>query len=401
MGKTWVKRRHKYATAFVRIFLGPFTAMRYRVKVIKFKEADNRQFLVLFNHQTAFDQFFLGMAFKNAIYYLASEDIFSIGFISKVLRYLTGPIPIKKQMTDLQALKNCLTVAKEGGTIAIAPEGQRTYSGETTYINPAIGAMAKKLKLPIAIFMIDGGYGVQPRWSNVVRRGRMKAGVTRVIEPEEYENLSKEELAELIKKEMSHSEACYDGEYRHKKLAEHLERVFYYCPDCGLSVFESKNDIISCKSCGNKIRYGIDKRLSGVDKPFPYEYVLDWYKAQEKHLNSVDITRFTQEPVFTDTVNFLRVVINKRKEVIKKGVKIALYGNRIELTGEDEFKDVFSFDNIRGVTVVGNNKSNLYRDGDVYQIKGGKDLNALKYVHFYHRYKNLSEGNADVEFLGL
>lgn len=401
MEKHWVKKRHNRATAFVRLFLGPYTAWRYGVKVTKFKEADNRQFLVLFNHQTAFDQFFLGMAFKNAIYYLASEDIFSNGLLSKILRYLTGPIPIKKQITDLQAIKNCLTVAKEGGTIAIAPEGQRTYSGETTYINPAIGAMAKKLKLPIAIFLIDGGYGVQPRWSNVVRKGRMTAGVTKIIEPEEYENLSKEELAALIEKSLNHSEACYDGEYRHKKLAEHLERVFYYCPNCGLSVFESSNDVVGCKKCGSRIRYGIDKKLTGLGKPFPHEYVLDWYKAQEKFLNSLDVTVMTDKPVFTDTVSFLKVIVNKRKEVIQKKVEIALYGNRIELTGEGGFKDTFSFDDIRGVTVVGNNKSNLYRGNDVYQIKGNRDLNALKYVHFYHRYKNISEGNADVEFLGL
>ena len=34
-------------------------------------------YLILMNHQTAFDQFFIGMSYDGPIYYLATEDIFS------------------------------------------------------------------------------------------------------------------------------------------------------------------------------------------------------------------------------------------------------------------------------------------------------------------------------------
>ena len=61
-------------------------------------------------------------------------------------------------------------------------------------MNPAIAGLARMLKLPIALFRIEGGYGVHPRWSDVVRRGRMHAYVSRVIEPEEFAGLSKAEL---------------------------------------------------------------------------------------------------------------------------------------------------------------------------------------------------------------
>jgi len=37
----------------------------------------------------------------------------------------------------------------------------------------------------------------------------------------------------------------------------------------------------------------------------------------------------------------------------------------------------------------------------IYQIKGGKRFNALKYVHIYHRYKNIVKGDQDGKFLGL
>ena len=105
--------------------------------------------LVLYNHQTAFDQFFVGMSFRGPIYYMATEDIFSLGWLSKLLRWAVAPIPIRKQTTDITAVMNCIKVAREGGSLCIAPEGNRTYSGRTEYMSDSIASLAKKLKMPI------------------------------------------------------------------------------------------------------------------------------------------------------------------------------------------------------------------------------------------------------------
>ena len=52
------------------------------------------------------------------------------------------------------------------------------------------------------------------------------------------------------------------------------------------------------------------------------------------------------------------------------------------------------------VTVLGRNKINVYYQDKVYQIKGDKRMNALKYVNLFNRYKNIVGGASD-EFLGL
>ena len=52
------------------------------------------------------------------------------------------------------------------------------------------------------------------------------------------------------------------------------------------------------------------------------------------------------------------------------------------------------------VTLLGKNKLNLYSGKDIFQIKSCKRFNALKYLNFYHRCKNLQTGEA-YEFLGL
>jgi 1-acyl-sn-glycerol-3-phosphate acyltransferase len=196
--KKWIKPRHSIIQAIAKVILTPVCKIKYGITVEKFKEQEDRPYLILYNHQTAFDQFFMGMSFKTPIYYVATEDIFSMGFVSDLLRFALNPIPIKKQTTDVGAVMNCIRVVKEGGTICIAPEGNRTYSGKTEYINPAIVPLARKIRLPIALYRIEGGYGVQPRWSDVTRKGKMRSYVSEVIKPEEYSEMTDEELLERI-----------------------------------------------------------------------------------------------------------------------------------------------------------------------------------------------------------
>ena len=75
----------------------------------------------------------------------------------------------------------------------------------------SIAKLVKALKLPVALYRIDGGYGVQPRWSNAIRKGTIKAGVCRVIEPEEAAGYTDEELYRQIKNELTVNEARDDG----------------------------------------------------------------------------------------------------------------------------------------------------------------------------------------------
>lgn len=396
----WMKFRHRVVRNILCFFLKPYCILKYGIKVERFKEQNKRPYIILFNHQTAFDQFFVGMAFSGPVYYLASEDLFSKGWISSLIRYLVAPIPIKKQTTDVRAILNCMKVCKEGGTIALAPEGNRTYSGKTEYMRPAIVSMVKKFGLPVALFRIEGGYGVHPRWSDAVRRGKMRAYVSRVIEPEEYANYSDEVLMNIINEELCVNEGCLHGEFRHKRLAEYLERVVYVCPHCGLSVFESHGDIIECKKCARKVRFLPTQELIGEGFDFPFRFVSDWYNYQCDFVNGLDLIKATEKPLYIDKARLSEVIPYKNKVLICKDMIFALYGDRIEARGGDrEF--VFAFDKASTVTVLGRNKLNIYYDGRIYQLKGDKRFNALKYMNMYYRYNNLLKGEKNGKFLGL
>ena len=398
--KKWIYGRHMVVRHTLGIFFRAYSRIKYGARIKPFKEEGKRQYLVLFNHQTAFDQFFVALSFRQHLYFLASEDIFSKGFLSSALRYLVAPIPIKKQTTDVRAIMNCMRVAKEGGSISLAPEGNRTYSGKTEYMSPSIAPLARKLGLPIVLYHIKGGYGVQPRWADNVRRGRIDCFVSRVIEPEEYMSLTDDELFKLIEDGLFIDEANADNSFYHKKSAEHLERVLYVCPECGLSSFESHLDTVECKKCGLKVRYLPTTELEGVGKELSYRFVNDWYEAQSDFINSTDVTALTDEPVWEDVSSFSEVIPYEKKRPISDECRVLLYGDRIVVKGEG-VDETFTFSDSSAVTVLGRNKVNIYYGDKIYQLKGEKSMNAIKYVHFFNRYRNIKKGDTNGKFLGL
>ena len=393
---SWVKFRHKVVYTLLRPVVAPYVAWKYGIKVERFKEENGRQYLIVMNHQTGFDQFFPCMAFRQPLYFIASEDIFSIGWVSRLLTWLVAPIPIRKQTTDIQAVKNCIKVAKEGGSICLAPEGNRTFHGRTIYMNPSIGSLARKLALPIAVFRIEGGFGIQPRWSDVVRKGRMRGYVSQVIEPEEFKDLTAHELYERIEKALYVDEGKEAGPYVHKKAAEYLERAMYVCPYCGLSEFESHDDLIRCKKCNRQIRYTPTTALEGVGFEFPHKFVADWYDYQCEFVNNLDVRSLSDEPIYEDEAQLSEVIVYKRKELLKERVSVKLYGDKIVIDDQ-----VYPFSEVFAVVVLGKNKVNIYHDKKIYQLKGSNRFNALKYVNLYHRYKNQVSENNDGKFLGL
>ena len=393
----WMKFRHRVAWVILYPILAAITLIKFPIRVERLQEGRDRPYLILFNHQTPFDQFFVALAFRGPIYFIASEDIMSNGLVSKVIKWLLAPIPIKKQAGDFSAVMTVLRVAREGATIAMSPEGNRTYSGKTEYINPAVAGLAKKMKLPIALFRIEGGYGMEPRWSSVTRRGKMKGYVHRIIEPEEYAKLSNDELYGQICQGLYVNEGEADGIFRSNKRAEYLERAIYVCPFCGLSKFESHGNEAECMTCHKKVLYGEDKSITGVGYEFPFRFMTGWYDYQRDYLNGLDLTQFENVPAFTDRARISEVILNRRKQVLRKDAFVELYGDRIVIDEEM----VLPFEEATAVSCLGRNKLNVYHDGKVYQFKGSKRFNALKYVNFYYRHKNISRGDFDGKFLGL
>ena len=136
-------------------------------------------------------------------------------------------------------------------------------------------------------------------------------------------------------------------------------------------------------------------------RAFPFEFVNDWYEYQEDFVNALDLTAMTDEPLYTESSDLYEVIINHRKNLLCQSATIRLYGDRVVVSGDGIDTLTFLFEETKAVTVLGRNKLNIYHGDNVYQFKGVKRFNSLKYVNFFHRYKNITRGAADVTFLGV
>ena len=123
----------------------------------------------------------------------------------------------------------------------------------------------------------------------------------------------------------------------------------------------------------------------------------DRYEYQKNYVNQLDLTQAVGAPLFRDRASVSRVIPCERKEPLRKDAALALYGDRVEIDGDW----VLPFDEITASAVLGRNKLNLYHGGEIYQFKGSRRFNALKYVNLIHRYQNMTQGDKHGEFLGL
>jgi hypothetical protein len=229
----------------------------------------------------------------------------------------------------------------------------------------------------------------------------MRGYVSRVIEPEAYADMPPRELFALIEKELYVDEAEAEGPFRHKNRAEYMERAVYVCPFCGLAEWESRGHRATCKKCGRTVIYGLDKRLTGEGFDFPFPFMGQWYDYQKQFVNSLDLTAMTQEPLFLDHARVSEVVVYQKKNLLRDNAALTLYGDRVVLDQGTEQELVLPFAEIQAAACLGKNKLNIYHGKMIYQFKGSKRFNALKYVNLIFRYKNITRGDEHDQFLGL
>ena len=397
--KKWIHFRHRVIRDIAAVLLWPIFKIKTRFTYKRFKHKE--PYLVLYNHQSVYDQFLLGYCLGPKSYFVASDDLTLIKFWSPILKWAVNIIPYKKGSTDFNILRICRQVASEGGSILISPEGNRTYCGETGYINPTISKMAKFLQMPIAFVHITGGFGVHPRFADKPRKGgKIHTEVVKTLTYDEYKDLSNEELFAIIKDNLYLDESVPNCEYRSKHLAEYLERCIYWCPVCGMTHFESHGDVLKCTKCGREVKYLPNKQFEQNDNQLELHNVKEWYRYQEQMIKDLDLSKFgDDDAIISDIVSLYLVIPRKKKEVVLENAKLTLYKDRFEF--DDGKKHlIYLFTDILSIGIFGKNKMNFFLREQTYQIKADVRFNPVKYMHLYYKTR-IEKGEIKDEFLGL
>ena len=361
---------------------------KYGYKAENYKLDRKQNYLIICNHSCSLDPFMLGKSFFRPIYFVASDDLLKNGFISKIMKHTVAPIPIRKGTMDISSIRNCISIAKEGGTIGIFPEGNRTYSGEISYLGINLVKFIRKLDLPLIIYHIDGGYGLDPRWGKKSRRGKGSRGyVQRVLSKEELCSLKDEELLKIINTNLS-QEISPSLRFKSKEKAEYLERVLFVCPKChALETLVSEKNAIRCKCCSLEATYEEDLSFSSNEPSFKFKKVSEWMNYQKEYLKDLAIEE-NKVLLGDEKVTLISCLEGKEKEVELVG-KLQMNSKSFIIKGEKEIQ--FFFKDIKQVENQGKHKLLFYIGKDYYEFKGGERFSSYKYYLMFNRINNTLE----------
>ena len=386
--KKWCKVRHKFWFTIMRPIFSFLFWKKYGYKAENYKLDRKQNYLIICNHSCSLDPFMLGKSFFRPIYFVASDDLLKNGFISKIMKHTVAPIPIRKGTMDISSIRNCISIAKEGGTIGIFPEGNRTYSGDISYLGINLVKFIRKLDLPLIIYHIDGGYGLDPRWGKKSRRGKGSRGyVQRLLSKEELCSLKDEELLKIINTNLS-QEISPSLRFKSKEKAEYLERVLFVCPKChALETLVSEKNAIKCKCCSLEATYEEDLSFSSNDPSFKFKKVSQWMNYQKEYLKDLAIEE-NKVLLGDEKVTLISCLEGKEKEVELVG-KLQMNSKSFIIKGEKELQ--FFFKDIKQVENQGKHKLLFYIGKDYYEFKGGERFSSYKYYLMFNRINNTLE----------
>ncbi len=405
--KRWNLVRHRVMFSLLRLLFGVYLPIVYGFSYKKTKLKKNEPCIVIANHTSSMDQFIVPIAFNRVIHFLASDNLFVMK-VGKLLKYLVAPIPKTKSNADIRAIRDARSAIQEKAIIGLFPEGNRSYTGKLCHIPEGIVKLIRMMKVPVYIYKIYGGYGVNPRWAADVRKGKSHGELFKKIEFAEYNLLSDDELYKLIVESLEYDDVEWAKEngilYKSKKQAEYLERVLYYCPTCqSYETLKSEGIYFSCEKCNMKLEYTPTLEFKGVgSSEVPFSRVLDWYNHQEEAIKK-DLANKLESPKLyyqvKDIDAFYYTVGNTYKDTYGLSDFIA-YNDRFELVSGNQTR-TFWFKDISAVSVLGKNNIIFYVDKEVTLINMQKRMCGLKFAHLFYIMKGQIEGNHDVGIMGL
>lgn len=123
--------------------------------------------LVLPNHQTYFDPFWICIPIKRKFRFMAWEKAFEWFLVGDLIRYL-GAFPVNLERGGKESLKQALKSLRSGATLIIFPEGEREFSdGHLLPFKNGAVKIAMQAQVPILPVTIRGGNKV---WAQDMKR---------------------------------------------------------------------------------------------------------------------------------------------------------------------------------------------------------------------------------------
>ena len=121
-----------------------------------------------------------------------------------------GAICTRKYTMDLHLVKSIRKVLERGDVLSMYPEARYSPAGTTSYIPESVGMLVKKNRVPVVAVLHRGNYLHCPFWD--FRRKRkvpLHTTLTKILTPEEIDNMSVDEINDRIREALTYNEYEY------------------------------------------------------------------------------------------------------------------------------------------------------------------------------------------------
>ena len=251
------------------------------------KVAKKQPCLYLMNHSA-----FVDLQIASTILWPKRYSIImtSDGFVGKNLLMKTiGCIPTQKFVSDSVLVRDIFhSIRKNKISVLLYPEASYSFDGRATTLPESLGKLVKKLGVPVVMITTKGAFSHQPLYNNLQRRKvKISAEMECILTPDQIENLSHNEINQIIGEKFSFDNFKWQQENKikisEKFRADYLHRVLYKCPHCeaeGETVGEGTT--LTCNACGKVwelSEYGFMKAQNGETE---FSHIPDWYDYERQ-----------------------------------------------------------------------------------------------------------------------
>lgn len=244
--------------------------------------------LILMNHSSFTDtKLAFGIFYPRRMGIVTSVDAMS-GILGKLMRLL-GCTPTHKYVSDISLIHDIKYMLKENKTsVLMYPEAGYSFDGRTTTLPRGLGALMKRLEVPVVTVITSGAFHRDPLYNMLrIRDVRVSAHVKCIATPEEIREKSVPELDALVDEAFSFDNFAWQ---RDNKIeldvpfrADGLHRILYKCPHCKAeNRMEGSGISITCHACGKQWEMDKYGQLAAVDGETEFSHIPDWYTWQRE-----------------------------------------------------------------------------------------------------------------------
>jgi 1-acyl-sn-glycerol-3-phosphate acyltransferase len=122
--------------------------------------------LLVSNHRSNLDPFFVGVAFPRQIHFMAKAELWKVKALGRLIDLL-GTFPVNRGEADRAAVKRALDTLASGAVVGMFPEGHRQRSGRLGQIQAGVSLFALRDGVVTIPVIMDGT-------ERVVRKGLLR-----------------------------------------------------------------------------------------------------------------------------------------------------------------------------------------------------------------------------------